>query len=363
MINLCLGIGLWLGIVRGLVSGFPAVPVNPPPESGESLSVGAAAMPAPSALLDLSDEELFRFVQSDQASLGSVSIGAPGGGILLNPVPLQADPGLNIVSAEGAFGTAETMEFVHASVAAVGRLFPGTPPISIGDISFEAGGRMKRHVTHQSGRDVDFGLYYKSGAQYGFISGTAANLDLPRNWALVRSLLAFTDIETILLDAGIQRLLYAYALKIGEDKDWLDQVFQVGKGSAKAVVVHVAGHRTHYHVRFYNRVAQELGRRVYPQLVKLERVKPPVYSVPHYVRNGETLGHLARRYGTSVRSIQQYNGLPGTIIRAGRTLRIPLRGVSAPALARIVVPARLLPPSTPEILTGIEWPAASSGQL
>ena len=139
---------------------------------------------------------------------------------------------------------------------------------------------MKRHVTHQSGRDVDFGLYYKSGAQSGFISGTAANLDLPRNWALVRSLLAFTDIETILLDAGIQRLLYAYALKIGEDKDWLDQVFQVRKGSAKALVVHVAGHRTHYHVRFYNRVAQEMGRRVYPQFVKLERVKPPSTASP-----------------------------------------------------------------------------------
>ena len=153
MINLCLGIGLWLGIVRGLVTGLPAAQVNPPPESGASLAAGAAAMPRPqSALLDLSDDELFRFVQSDQASLGSISISYPGGGILLNPVPLQAEPGLNIVSAEGSFGTAETMEFVPRLGRRRRPALPGARPISIGDISFGAGGRMKRHVTHQSGR-------------------------------------------------------------------------------------------------------------------------------------------------------------------------------------------------------------------
>ena len=90
-----------------------------------------------------------------------------------------------------------------------------------------------------------------------------------------------------------------------------------------------------------------MGRRVYPQLVKLERVKPPVYSVAHYVRNEEALGHLARRYGTSVRSIQQYNGLSGTIIRPAGAIQIPLRGVSAAAIARLVVPDRLLPPLHP----------------
>jgi murein endopeptidase len=363
MMSLYLGIGLWIGVIRGLVGGLPAVLSIPPAESVRPASAGSASGLAQSALLGLSDEELFKLVESDQASLGSISIGTPSGGILLNPVPLRAEPGLYVVSPDGAFGTAETMEFIRAAAATVGRLFPGAPSIGIGDISFQAGGRMKRHETHQSGRDVDVGLCYKNAAQTGFVAGTAANLDLPRNWVLVRSLLVFTDVETILLDAGIQRLLYAHALKIGEDKDWLDRVFQVGKGSVKAVVIHVPGHRNHYHVRFTNRLAQELGRRVYPQLIKLERIKPPVYSVPHSVRNGETLSHLARRYGTSIRAIQQYNGLSGTLIRAGRTLRIPLRGVSAPAAAPVVVPARLLPPSTPESLAGIVWPVASSNHL
>jgi LysM repeat protein len=218
---------------------------------------------------------------------------------------------------------------------------------------------MKRHETHQSGRDVDFGYYYKGGPQPWFVAGTQANLDLPRNWALVRALLVRADVETILLDMRIQRLLYAHALKIGEDKDWLGRIFQCAKGNPKAYIVHVAGHRTHYHVRFYNRTAQELGRRVQPLLVKLGRIKPPVYSVPHVIRNGETLGHIARRYGSSVRAIQQYNGLSGTLIRAGRTLRVPLKGVSAPPLEPVMVPPRPLPPTTPESLSSAFWPSAS----
>lgn len=56
---------------------------------------------------------------------------------------------------------------------------------------------------------------------------------------------------------------------------------------------------------------------------------PQTYAPPkptylfHKVRPGETLGSIAQRYGVSVRSIQQENGLRGTFIRAGQTLRIP----------------------------------------
>lgn len=42
----------------------------------------------------------------------------------------------------------------------------------------------------------------------------------------------------------------------------------------------------------------------------------------HTVRHGETLSSIARRYGTSVRTIQRLNRLRGTSIRAGATLRV-----------------------------------------
>lgn len=46
----------------------------------------------------------------------------------------------------------------------------------------------------------------------------------------------------------------------------------------------------------------------------------------HRVRTGETLGGIARRYGTRVSVIQELNNLRGTLIRAGADLIVPAPG-------------------------------------
>jgi penicillin-insensitive murein endopeptidase len=112
-------------------------------------------------------------------------------------------------------------------------------------------------------------------------------------------------------------------------------------------------------VRFYNPVAQELGRRVHPILVELKLVDPPVYTVRHVVRPGQTMGQLAARYGTSVRAIKSANGLSSAFLRAGRSYRIPVKAAAPPSLP-VVVPYRLLPPTTPEVLASATWPTAVS---
>ncbi len=43
----------------------------------------------------------------------------------------------------------------------------------------------------------------------------------------------------------------------------------------------------------------------------------------HRVRRGQTLSQLARRYGVGVRDIQRANGLRGTTVRTGQVLKIP----------------------------------------
>ncbi len=48
--------------------------------------------------------------------------------------------------------------------------------------------------------------------------------------------------------------------------------------------------------------------------------------VYHRVRSGQTLSAIARRYHTSVRSIMHANNMRRTMIRAGKTLKIPQRG-------------------------------------
>ena len=43
----------------------------------------------------------------------------------------------------------------------------------------------------------------------------------------------------------------------------------------------------------------------------------------HRIRSGDTLGALARRYGTTVSNICRLNGIKSTtILRIGRTLRV-----------------------------------------
>ncbi len=324
------------------------------------LPTGAAVVhEASAALLALSDEELAARIQADPTSLGSLSIGPAGSSILFNAVPLPDDPRWRIAPGAQSWATTETIDAIVAAVATVGELFADTPPITIGDISAMAGGRLKRHESHQGGRDVDFGFYYKAGRGAWFTPGTSANLDLGRTWALVRGLLARTDVERVFLDKRIQRLLYKHALSIGEDRPWLDAVFQFARGARDAIIQHVPKHRTHLHVRFYNPVAQELGRRAYPMLVDLDLVTPPMATVRHVVRRGQTLGSLAARYGTSTDAIMKANGLRTSRLRVGRAYRIPVRPMIASA-EPIVVPPRMLPPQTPAAMSAIDWPMPPS---
>jgi penicillin-insensitive murein endopeptidase len=350
-------------VVVWLVASPPGagVPVAaaPGPSDPALTSSERGSRDTPAALLSLSDEELARRVELDVATLGSMSVGAPGSALLINPVALEQNPFWEIAARAVVHGTQETIDAIGTALTKVHEVFPDAPPIVIGDISDEDGGRLKRHKSHQGGRDVDLGFFFKSGPAQHFVAGTAANLDLAKNWVLVRSLVTCTDVETILLDTRIQRVLYKYALGIGEDKAWLDTVFHFARGAKSAIVKHVAGHRNHYHVRFYNPVAQELGRRVHPIMVELKLVDPPVYTVRHVVRPGQTMGQIAARYGTSVRAIKAAKGLSSTFLRAGRSYRIPVRA-AAPPTTPVVIPYRLLPPTTPDAVAAAEWPTPAS---
>jgi nucleoid-associated protein YgaU len=43
----------------------------------------------------------------------------------------------------------------------------------------------------------------------------------------------------------------------------------------------------------------------------------------HTIRSGDTLGSIARKYGTTVAKLKAANGLKSDLIRAGKTLKIP----------------------------------------
>ena len=75
-------------------------------------------------------------------------------------------------------------------------------------------------------------------------------------------------------------------------------------------------------------------------------VPPPVAYVTHRVKKGETLGMLAKKYGTTVGDIKRANGLRNNLIRAKHEYRIPKK--VNPKIANpkaVAIPARRLPPT------------------
>ncbi|MBX3189962.1 MAG: penicillin-insensitive murein endopeptidase [Labilithrix sp.] len=300
----------------------------------------SASGPAP--LADLSDADLEARLKGDLAALGSMSIGRTNGGALVSGVRMPEGENWEVVHPALAWGTRETVDALAHAIDAVAAKFPGTPKAFIGDISAKNGGHLHPHVSHQSGRDVDLG-YYLTGGHRWYANAAGENLDKPRTWHLVRTLIADSDIDLILVDTRIQRVLKAYALEIGEDPAWLDAIFQVGGKSKRPLLFHVSGHATHLHVRFFNPTAQELGRRAYRFLVSRRVVSPPTLYVTHTVKAGETLGHLALRYKVTPEAIKKANALTKDIVRLNKPYKIPQPGGVAVA-ARASIPPRRVPP-------------------
>jgi LysM repeat protein/murein endopeptidase len=311
-------------------------------EDDEQAATPSRRAAAPHPLDGVSDAEIFRRLKEDPSALGSMSIGLPNGGLLINGVQMPADPRWTLVDPSHIYGTRETVDYLVRALGVAAAAAPDTPPYFIGHLSGPRGGHLRPHRSHQSGRDVDIGFVYVGGGRW-YQRATQATLDLPRTWALVRALIVETDPQFILIDHSIQRWLYDFALAQGEDRAWLDDLFKGTAGVRPALIRHAKGHATHLHVRFWNPVAEQTARRSYSSLVRLQRISPPTHFVNHRAKKGETLIHLAKRYGTTVRAIKQANRLRSNLIMAKKTYRIPQKGVS-PMGPRTVPPERRLPP-------------------
>lgn len=303
-------------------------------------AVGASSAAAPFS--DLTDAEISARLRADINALGPMSIGRAHGGVLVAGVRMPEGANWELVSPGLAWGTQETVDALAQAIDAVAARFPNTPKVFIGDISARRGGHLHPHVSHQSGRDVDISYYLTEGHRW-YATANGSNLDRARTWHFVRTLIAESDVDLILVDTQIQRILKAYALEIGEDPAWLDEVFQVGGKSRRPIIFHAKGHATHLHVRFYSPKAQELGRRAYGFLVGRRMIAPPTLYITHTVKPGETLSHLALRYKVTGDAIKKANELKKDVLRVNKPYKIPQTGgIAAPA--RLALPARRVPP-------------------
>lgn len=308
---------------------------------------------------DLSRTELQKLLKSSPESLGPLSVGLPNSGRLFNAVELPESKYFHRVSPDKAYGTEETVDALIRAAARVHEQYPDSPPLFVGHLSRPSGGYLSPHLSHQAGRDVDLGFYYSDKPRW-YTRATAANLDVPRTWALVRALIVETDVEMILIDHGIIALLKSHALARGEDPIWLDRVFS-GKEGGRTIIRHARGHATHLHIRFFNPDAQRRGQKLYPLLVEQNLVPPVTVYSTFRAKKGDTLGKIAKRYNTTVEALKRANGLKKSLIVAGRVYKIAQRGGPKPNTAPLTFPPRQLPSREPPPVRIKSAPSAAPG--
>jgi hypothetical protein len=187
------------------------------------------------------------------------SVGAPWAGRLQHATALPPGEGYFLRRPERAFGTQTTVELTLRAIGETLDAFPDEHVLAIGDISAKSGGTITEHHSHQSGRDIDVGLFYleqPAGYPGSFIHADDDNLDCAATFKLLESFLATADedggVQMVFLDFDVQGILYRWALDSGVSEQHLARIFQYphGRGAPEGIVRHEPNHDNHMHVRF-----------------------------------------------------------------------------------------------------------------
>ena len=204
---------------------------------------------------DLSEEVLKKLWKDDLKKLGSISVGFADQGRLINGVQFPKSEFI-LSDPYNSYGTQETVDYVRAAYQQVKAWKPEVPTLHINHGCAPEGGYLRPHQSHQSGRDVDIGFIYPGGV-VRFDYAREKVIDKELNWLFVKALATLTDVQFILVDRRIQRILYDYALATGENRTWLDALFKAGKAS---LLQHARRHRL---LAFARRGYHGIGRVIY----------------------------------------------------------------------------------------------------
>ncbi len=189
----------------------------------------------------------------------SETVGRANDGKLVNGEQLPSGAGYFRRRPERSWGTNETIDALLRVIGAVRTAHKKIHDIAVGDLSAKHGGQLAVHKSHQSGRDVDLGLYFAKqpkGGPRAFINALRNPIDMSANWTLLEELVGKSPrtsrVEYVFLDYKLQEKFYTWARKKGVAKSTLDWMFQYprGKRAMRGVIRHEPGHADHYHIRF-----------------------------------------------------------------------------------------------------------------
>ena len=188
----------------------------------------------------------------------SDSVGEPWNGALFGGEAMPSGEGYEIRRPDRSYGATHVVDHLRHVIAEVRDLYPNVHTLAIGDLSAKQGGKLGGHVSHQSGLDVDVGLYFKHQPK-GYPDSFAPasdDLDLEATWALLAALGRTADLDTgvhiIFFDYEAQGRLYKWAKAHGTPAEDLDFLLQYprGKDATEGLVRHWPHHGDHFHVRF-----------------------------------------------------------------------------------------------------------------
>lgn len=191
------------------------------------------------------------------------SFGVPWNGHLEHATKLKihkVGKGAYIRRPHRAYGTRTAVDFTRRVIEETIELYPNKLHVlSIGDMSAEHGGQVSDHHSHQSGRDIDIGLFYKhppKGHPNAFIPGTKKNLNAAAMFTMLSKFASTAKkdggVQVIFLDYQVQKIIYDWAKQHGVSESRLDRIFQYPHGphSRHGIVHHYRNHAHHIHVRF-----------------------------------------------------------------------------------------------------------------
>ena len=168
-------------------------------------------------------------------------------------VPMPDGKGRKVRRRMVSWGTALLVKNLNHALDIYGDAFPAGPVVIVSDMSRRGGGRLKPHHTHRHGRDVDLSYIPKPEQDNGgFMKMNSSVFDRERNWTLLKALLDTGQVELILMDKKVQKMLLKVAREKGLSDEELGRIFQYprDKDAEVGIIRHWDGHLDHMHVRF-----------------------------------------------------------------------------------------------------------------
>ncbi|HEX4923593.1 MAG TPA: penicillin-insensitive murein endopeptidase [Bdellovibrionales bacterium] len=129
------------------------------------------------------------------------------------------------------FSTFDLIEVIKATAKLMKEAFPNGERLQIGDMSWQKGGKLSSHKSHQNGLDADIAYFRRDRREQnpalnipfdeGFVKNgkLTANFDVERNWHFFNVMVSTGRVKRLFVDAVIKREMCAYARKLGLDTE------------------------------------------------------------------------------------------------------------------------------------------------